>query len=362
LIPRNKKLWVFIGWHRSLDGEILADNTKYLYLYTHHSLPQIKAVWLAKSKVLAEKLRKQGMSAYYQNSIRGIWHALRAGYTILDAYLQPENFMWMGKTKFVQLMHGRGMKKGGYSHPQLRHQDFIFPSSSFVKSLLGEKFIGKANIFITGYPRSDVLAHPIDDSEIDLDTDAFNQAKEFGSKGVKRILYAPTFRRGVKEFELPIVIDFKKIVPWLKQNNAHLFVSLHPKYRNQEKGISSDFVTFIRESDIYPLLSNLDIFITDYSSLFADIALLNKPMVFYPFDFEDYVRHEGIEFDYNEYTPGPKAFSFDELLTVLEKIIAHDEWIPDRQKIAKLYHAYHDGNASKRISEILLKDMGLSSQ
>ncbi len=42
LMPRNKNLWVFGSWY----GERFADNSMYLYKYTHAQAPQIRGVWI----------------------------------------------------------------------------------------------------------------------------------------------------------------------------------------------------------------------------------------------------------------------------------------------------------------------------
>ncbi len=50
------------------------------------------------------------------------------------------------------------------------------------------------------------------------------------------------------------------------------------------------------KSDAYPLLSLCDALLTDYSSIYFDFLLLDRPMIFYPYDFEDYVTKTGSSF------------------------------------------------------------------
>lgn len=53
---------------------------------------------------------------------------------------------------------------------------------------------------------------------------------------------------------------------------------------------------------------------TDYSSLYFDFLLWNRPILFFPYDLE-YYRNEdrGLIFDYEEFTPGPKAYGIEDL-------------------------------------------------
>ncbi len=85
LFPRSHSVWVFIGWHRGHDTEIFADNTKYLFLHIANNEQELSPIWLAKDRTLANTLRSHGYSAHYEKSLMGIWYALRAGTTVIDA-------------------------------------------------------------------------------------------------------------------------------------------------------------------------------------------------------------------------------------------------------------------------------------
>lgn len=354
--PRDRKRVVFIGWHKTADGEILADNAKYFYLYMSQQ-KSVRAIWLAKSRTTARILNTRGFESYYEKSFVGIWHALRAQFTVIDAFLQPYNFLWTGTSRIIQLLHGKGMKKKGYSEPQLRKADMIFNTSPFAISLLPENFKKGADLVVSGYSRNDQFFHPITGSDIGVDTTVLNHLKSMRDLGKKNILYAPTFRRGEKEFQFN-AIDTEKLRVWAQDKNAHFLLSLHNKYRNQQQEHRTDnFVSTLSEGDIYPLLDYIDVLITDYSSSFVDFLLLDRPIVFYPYDLESYSAREGIVTDYNTITPGPKVFTFEDLLITLEEITKSDQlqWKDSRKRIRELYHVYTDGNSSQRIWEALEK-------
>lgn len=155
--PRNKRTWVFIGWHMKGKREIFADNTKYLFLHVSQNEPDIKAIWLAKDNNLVSTLRKRGYHAYHQKSILGIYYALRAGVTCIDAFLQPYNFQFSGGSKITQLLHGKGMKKGGYNTKPIQKNDYIFTTSPFMTKLIPSIFKKGSKVFETGFPRNDIL-------------------------------------------------------------------------------------------------------------------------------------------------------------------------------------------------------------
>ncbi len=367
LFPKNKKIWVFIGWHLKNNGEIFADNTKYLFLYTSQNEKNIKAIWLAKNKKLAKKLNKLGYISYYDKSLKGIYYALRAKYTIIDAYLQRQNFRYTGGSKIIQLLHGKGMKKGGYAKKILKHNDYIFTTSNFTINLLPESFTKNSKCIVSGFSRDDSFFTEIKNSEIDTDIICLKKISPNTLKRVvgikesntenKNILYAPTFRRNMKNFDLESILNLQN---WLKENAYSLFISLHSKYRIQKRLENSKNIFFIKDCDITPLLKYFDLLITDYSSIFTDFLLTNNRIIFYPFDLQDYKQKEGLCFDYNKFTPGPKVFNITELKKELNEVFIEDKYQEKRLEIKNLYHKYTDKNASQRIIETIKKEENLN--
>lgn len=352
LVPKNKKIWVFIGWHRHPQGEIFADNSKYFFLYVNNNKKDISPIWLAKNPLVAKKLRKNGYKSFYEKSLLGIWHALRAQKTIIDAYIQPENFRWSGGTEIIQLTHGRGMKKEGYNSKQPCVQNFIFSTSDFTKEILPKVFTKGGTVHVTGFPRNDIFSNEIKGAEIDTDKKLIDKLSEL-KKNNKVLLYSPTFRRGEKYADIESRLELEKTSNWLEEKKMYLVLSLHPKYRDQKRNTLSNRIIFMEECDIYPILPMFDLFINDYSSIFADQILLEKPMVFFPFDLKEYEAKEGLMFDYTETMPGPKSFNLEELLKDIDDILTHDNYKEDRQKIRDKYHKYKDGNSSERILKII---------
>ncbi|MBP7006033.1 CDP-glycerol glycerophosphotransferase family protein [Patescibacteria group bacterium] len=356
LFPRKQSLWVFIGWHRGHEMEVFADNTKYFFLHIRQHVPQIQAVWLAKDEKLASLLRARGYEAYDEHSLKGIWYALRAHITVIDAFLQRENFRWSGRSKIVQLLHGRGMKKKAYGEPQIRQQNHIFSTSIFTQESLSPIFTKGAQLHVTGFSRNDLFFHPVKDSDIGIDHEAKKHLETSRANGKKTILYAPTFRRGQKTADLEKTFDLETLPTWLAARNIELFISLHPKQRDQVRSLRLDHVHFIEDSDIYPLLPNFSGFILDYSSLFSDILLLDRPMIFYPYDLERYEATEGLSFPYGKYIPGPIIYTQKDLLEALERSLTHDTYASERERVRGIYHAYTDGQSSERIMATVLRE------
>jgi CDP-glycerol glycerophosphotransferase len=105
--------------------------------------------------------------------------------------------------------------------------------------------------------------------------------------------------------------------------------------------------------DIYPALSLFDVLITDYSSIYFDYLLLNRPIIFFPYDYESYIaKDKELLFDYLQITPGPVCKSQDEVEKALLEIDTY-EFAKKRKEISELVFDYHDSDASTRLWKIL---------
>jgi len=84
----------------------------------------------------------------------------------------------------------------------------------------------------------------------------------------------------------------------------------HLQNQEQTRFVETKHIRFINEDkfeDIMTVLNNFDLLVTDYSSMYIDYLLLDRPIVFLPYDLSDYSKKRGFNFDYNLVTPGEKV-------------------------------------------------------
>ena len=110
--------------------------------------------------------------------------------------------------------------------------------------------------------------------------------------------------------------------------------------------------------DIQDLFLMTDILITDYSSVMFDYAVLERPILFYAYDLEEYQNDiRGSYLDYEKEVPGAIVKTQKELFEAIDNI--EDIKIKYKSKLSKFKQEYaplDDGNAAKRIVEkVLLK-------
>ena len=100
-------------------------------------------------------------------------------------------------------------------------------------------------------------------------------------------------------------------------------------------------------------MSKTDILITDYSSVYFDFLLLDRPVIFTPFDIKEYINKDRqLYYDYDKVTPGPRCNNWNEVLIELDKILrGEDGYKKERQQINDYFNKYKDANSSKRVYE-----------
>ncbi|MES2223537.1 MAG: CDP-glycerol glycerophosphotransferase family protein [Patescibacteria group bacterium] len=366
LTPRNKNLWVFWGWHLGEVGELFADNSKYFYLYINNHHKEIRAVWLTGSSETKKRLQAKGLECYLFYEYKGALSAMLAGFTIIDGLMSRSTWRYAGRTNIIQLWHGKGMKKGLHLSPynnSKKNNYFITPqlfkrptkiiaSSAYAGKLMALMFNEPmTKIITTGLPRNDVLFKTIKNSEVDTDLELKESILKVKQVCKGLVLYAPTFRPDGKN---PLdAIDWEALNSDIKEANIYITVLLHPKFARKTHSKMESFSNIIYGKpgfDIYPLLINFDALITDYSSIYIDYLLLDRPMIFFDFDIEEYKQKMGLFDEYAEMTPGPHPKDQKDLTVAIKEVIKNDTFKSERQRVMKLLHEHTlDGNSSERV-------------
>lgn len=339
LMPRNKKMWV-LG---SSFGKRFADNPKYFYLYLNqYHKDNIRAIWISKDKNIVTFLNKNLLEAYYLYSLKGIWFALRAKVYLYDNYSKDICFTLSGGAIKINLWHGIPLKKiqndnqfDVVRNPKNFTQklrwalrrisdekptDYIIVTSDYLRSIFSSAF-NTQNTIICGYPRNDFLISDCINNIMTDDEKHICNILEKKTKNNKIILYMPTFRES--EYRFFEVISIDEFETYLRKHNFVFFVKLHPKSKINDKfmEVQSEYIKIINPyQDPYLLLRQVDVLITDYSSIYFDFLLLGKSIVFFPYDLSEYLKNSReMYFDYEEVTPGFKAFNQLELEEALLK-------------------------------------------
>ena len=100
-------------------------------------------------------------------------------------------------------------------------------------------------------------------------------------------------------------------------------------------------------------LNIFDVLITDYSSIYFDYMLLERPMIFLPYDLAEYEGTVGFTIDYNKYAPGDKPNTFEEFIKCLLNVKNNPETYTDSIKKLNLSLNSLDKEPCKSLSSFI---------
>ena len=370
---RSKKIYLF----GSSFGNRFADNPKYLYLYAaQHKKDTVRPIWISHKKDIVDMLRDNNYEAYYYKSLKGIWYCLRAKYYIFDNYSKDISFWLSGGAKKINLWHGTGNKKINYDnkfdlvrHPRnwwdrfrfaLRRMSdekpshYVLATSELMGDIFASAFrVPRDHIIVDGYPRNDVLFESCNIKQLysQKEKDVINYIQQLKMQGNKIIIYMPTFRDSETKFF--DVMDLKGFNKFLCDNKLYFLTKLHPKSNLKIKFDEIQYSNIFNVStdvDPYTILGLVDMLTTDYSSVYTDFLLLNKPSVLFTYDLEEYSRDtRECYFEYDEYIPELRTYTMEEFEEGILQVLEKDDFEKGRIELRDKMFSYVDCMACERV-------------
>ena len=281
-----------------------------------------------------------------------------------------------------QLWHGSLIKTSGVMEHKREGRklklpwksvDYIMSYSETYTTFLNAQMLSVPWKYkVTGAPRNDFLFHS--DGKSNLIKILNNSILE-----KKIIFHLPTWRGdadiesknnsnsksksnifGFSEF------DAIKFDTFLEDHNCKLIFKPHPHEDDMAQAfiaennlknvlIINNADLFQNGFDLYEVLNVADILITDYSSVFNDFLLLDRPIIFASSDLDSYREGRGFVIEsFEDWVPGPTAFDQSELQVEIEKSLVLDDYYCEKRKAQlNLQHRYKDGKSSERVWEFI---------
>lgn len=375
ILGRDSRIWLFGSWR----GNKYSDNSKALFEYVFEHEKDIRPIWLTANKAIYQELKTKGFPVLMNDSLKAIYYMIRAGFSCgslsatTDAY-GSKAYLGYG-IKAMYLTHGMPSKHAGYDEPKMKRkkaaftgeQPFwvkiyfnMFPqkdprklytistSDFFLPFIASSNLIPLQNIFVTGTPRLDILFSKEKDSYITKIREKFPTAQV--------IIYMPTFRdsydggESFKPFE-QFGFDEKKFIQVLEDQD-YVFLNKGHYWDGvlADQEYSDRFINVVDSPmlDVYSMIKDADILMTDYSSIYFDFLPLLKPAILTPFDFDTFIKDKrGYYFDYRKELPSIKAYNWDEVC----EILANKKYFPLTEEQTRKFHQYIDGESSQRLTQ-----------
>ncbi|SIT70991.1 CDP-glycerol glycerophosphotransferase family protein [Edaphobacillus lindanitolerans] len=262
--------------------------------------------------------------------------------------------VWHAAGAFKTFGFSRLGRPGGPSPRSRNHRNYTKAavSSEGVRENYAEGFgITVDKVHATGIPRADIFVD--EEYKEYVRSTLYEKYPELKEKKV--ILFAPTFRgNGQATAHYPFEkLNLKKLYESL--SDEYVFVlKIHPFVKNKIRipyEYHDFFLDFSDYREVNDLLLVTDILITDYSSVCFEFALLNKPMLFFAFDVEEYIESRDFYYDYFDFIPGPLVRDVNQMIDVIQNEEFETEKI---QPFAQYFFDDTVGNAAANVIDQLI--------
>lgn len=237
--------------------------------------------------------------------------------------------------------------------------DYILACSEEVKERRKVHFgLDDEHVLVIGMPRIDLLYKHQEcisrilpnyrNEKIFLVMETFKQAKGW------------TDSCSANPFALNVIHrleELKKLDHTLKKYNAKMIIKIHHlQDMSYLKTVQLDNIIYITDENLQhydiqvnELLENADVLLTDYSSVFYEFLLFNRPIGFLVGDINDYSRGFILKNPFDE-MPGEKIYDINGLLNFIENpFVLNQKYEVDRNIIKNKVFCYFDSNNCERL-------------
>ncbi|WP_103064110.1 CDP-glycerol glycerophosphotransferase family protein [Actinomyces qiguomingii] len=168
------------------------------------------------------------------------------------------------------------------------------------------------------------------------------------------LAYVPTWRGQINaggEIEFDPIVEIEALEAF-ERAGYQVVYSAHRFVRELAKGTALERFMVPLDVDLYDLLAVADVLVTDYSSVYFDYLVRDRPIVFYCYDLESYTSERGM---YDVPMPGPVHTTLEDTVGSLARILeGEDDWQDARRSASLAFVNREDGHASERLLETLL--------
>ncbi|MBN9680669.1 CDP-glycerol glycerophosphotransferase family protein [Campylobacter coli] len=360
-LPKSN-IWLFADRDYEAD-----DNAEHLYRYIMQNHPEQKIVFaLRKESLDWERLEKEGFNLVEFGSLEFERIIKKASKVIsshsdeyLIRYITP-------RQQFIFLQHGvikddlskwLNSKKidlfitstkaeydsiaNDYNHYKFGKKEVVLTGLARHDALLKNNQCNARQIIIMPTWRANIVGVALGSSKRGLQSD-FTQSEYFQKWNL--LLNSNILQKLCEKYDYTIVFNpHPNIIPYLKDFNIPSYV----KIANHNESLQE-------------LFCNSSLMITDYSSVAFEMAYLNKPVIYYQFDHEEFFNSHTYQkgyFDYKKDGFGPVVEDEESLLKELENLLQNDcnPFGIYKDNIDSTF-AFKDGKCCERIYKVIKYD------
>lgn len=344
-----------------------SDNSLALYRYICDHRKDItekyEIIWgQEKDSKIPDYLNEYNIKYISKKSLKGITTFLQSKY-IVSTHGYFSNVRSGNGQLQIALWHGCGYK--ALPLKELHYNgDRMTVTSDLYKIRYSKMFeMDLENVLALGYPRNDLLFKKGNLKKV---------IPECSSYG-KILIWLPTYRKsGIgyitsdgneKSFCIANLTDdeIMQLNEVLVEKNYLLVIKLHPmdaiKISDFSKISNIKVINYAAlwnsGLDLYEVLYDIDVMISDYSSIVIDYMILNRPVIMALSDMNEYRENRGFIFDnISEYFPGPIVSNMSQLINCLKNLeTVSAEWKEQREDLLPKFQKYTDNHNCQRVCD-----------
>ena len=356
MIKQDHKMIIFASY----DGNKFADSPKVIYnkMLNDERFENYTFIWAFSNP---SKFKIKRGAKVKLNSFKFYLLAQRAGLIISNTSLGDAFYYKGPETIHINTWHGTAIKVLGHDRKTpfnrwvfqgKRTVDYFCAQSDHDIEVYASAFkFPKEKVLKTGLPRNDELTE-VTKKEIECIKNKLGIALD-----KKVILYAPTYRNyhvDYKENYLEkSLVNFEF---WHKVLGDEYCVLFRAHYFIAKIQIEKIDGSFVKDVSGHPLVNDLlkvsDILITDYSSIAFDFSILERPILFYAYDYEEYIGKVGIYLDLQKDIPNDIIKTEENLLKKILNMDYHEQI--QKTKLFKGKYLNYYGDATQKMLDFII--------
>ncbi len=370
-LPLEEKTIFF----ESFQGRLVACSPKAMYLeaINNPDYADYTFVWSVRNPKKHAHLKQNPNTRVIKYGTKTYLKTLAtAKYWVVNSTMLPY-VTPSAEQSFIQTWHGTPLKRLGCDlvksenkaqnlktiHNQYitqgnRITHFLSPSRFYTQKIGTAYNQGEEKFIPCGYPRNDFLF-----SYTQEDVTRVKEALGI-PENKKVLLYAPTFRDNNYEkgkgFHYDLGLDLDQLQKTIGKDFVVLFRTHYFVVDHFDLTPYKDFVIDVsRYDDINELYIVSDMLMTDYSSVFFDYANLNRPMLFFMYDFDVYKGQlRDFYLDVNT-LPGPIVYENKDVGKTILDLAETFEYGEEYKQFNQTYNTYNDAHSSRRALNACIK-------
>lgn len=358
IIPKDEKMLFF---YSNLG---FRDNVKSLYDYVIQIGLNKTHKIIVSTDAFKDFINDAPQNVKFVSTKNGIFSFFKAKYCFYSFGKYP--IMPAKNQVVVNLWHGMPLKSigrfvKGCENEKQNYFSHIIATSPFFAEVMCKAFDAKhEQVIITSQPRCDDMFKTAD--KLDF-LQGFN----------KVIFWLPTFmsskKLGRQDGEYKNINPYdatflKQINEILEEQNILLLIKPHPmdddhiiKSNFSNIQYTSDAKLFDKSVNLYDVLRDTDALVTDFSSIYFDYMMLNRPIAFAGGNIEEYQKNRGFSLENpKDFMPGAFLLSNKDFESFVKDVAeGRDEYCEQRKRCNQFCNTFSNGNGCERI----LKEIGL---